>query len=179
MGQPTSQETTARDSRLSSLRNRLGPAQTVIPWHVIVAASIAGGLTIAVLAATGDLVGTPILIAAFGSSCVLVFLLPYAPLSRPLNVIGGHFISALCGLAVQAFLPVAWWSLGLAVGLAMAAMASLRVIHPPAGGTPIAILLTHAGWGYLLTPILAGAVILSLCALGYRMLLRWAAARAD
>lgn len=69
-------------------------------------------------------------------------------------------------------MPVAWWSLGLAVGLAMATMALARVIHPPAGGTPIAIMMTHAGWGYLFTPVLVGAIVLSSCALAYRLLLR-------
>jgi CBS-domain-containing membrane protein len=157
---------------------RLRPESPSIPWHLALAASAAGGLTIAVLGLAGDLAGTPILIAAFGSSCVLVFLMPDAALSQPVNVIGGHLVAALCGVAVHALLPVAWWSLGLAVGVAMAAMAAARVIHPPAGGTPIAIMMTHAGWGYLFTPVLVGAVILSACALGYRMLLkRFAAAQ--
>lgn len=67
----------------------------------------------------------------------------------------------------------------MSVGVAMAAMAALRVIHPPAGGTPIAIMISHAGWDYLFTPVLAGAVILAACALGYRILLRWAVARGE
>ncbi|UBH06674.1 hypothetical protein K8P10_002185 [Leucobacter sp. Psy1] len=90
-----------------------------------------------------DLARTLILIAAFGSSCVLVFLLPDAPLSRPLSVVGGHSIAALCGLLAHTVFPTRWWSLGISVGVAMAAMALARVIHPRAGGTPIAILLTH------------------------------------
>ncbi|KKI21439.1 MULTISPECIES: HPP family protein [unclassified Leucobacter] len=161
-----------RRTRRPSLWSRVRPTQPAIPWHTIVGASVAGALTIAVLGLGGDLVGTPILIAAFGSSCVLVFLLPDAPLSKPINVVGGHLLSALCGLAVHAVLPTAWWSLGLAVGIAMAVMAAARVVHPPAGGTPIAIMLAHEGWGYLLTPVLAGALVLSACALAYRFLLR-------
>ncbi|PRB04590.1 hypothetical protein CQ047_16505 [Microbacterium sp. MYb72] len=159
-------------SRTSRRWNRLRPAPDAVPWHLVLAASVSGGLTIAVLGLAGDLTGTPILIAAFGSSCVLVFLMPDAALSQPVNVIGGHVIAALCGLVVHAMMPVAWWSLGLAVGLAMATMALARVIHPPAGGTPIAIMMTHAGWGYLFTPVLVGAVVLSSCALAYRLLLR-------
>jgi CBS-domain-containing membrane protein len=146
-------------------------------WLAILVASLGGAATIAVLSLAGDLMGTPILIAAFGSSCVLLFLLPEAPLSRPANVIGGHLVSALCGVAAHAFLPTAWWSLSLAVGAAMAAMASLRVIHPPAGGTPVAILLTHEGWGYLLTPVLAGSLILTVCALLFRVIAGPRAAR--
>ncbi len=44
--------------------------------------------------------------------------------------------------------------------------------HPFApGGTPIAIMLTHDGWGYLFTPVIAGAVVLTACALTYRWLI--------
>lgn len=73
-------------------------------------------------------------------------------------------------VVAHAFLPTAWWSLGLTVGAAMAAMAALRIIHPPAGGTPIATLLAHEGWGYLLTPVVAGSLILTTCALIHRAL---------
>jgi len=167
---------TPRARSWASVRRMVTPTQPRAPWSAILMAALAGALTITVLALTGDAVGTPILIAAFGSSCVLVFLLPEAPLSQPVNVVGGHMVSALCGVAAHAFLPTAWWSLGLAVGAAMAAMAALRIIHPPAGGTPIAILLAHEGWGYLLTPVLAGSLILTACALLYRALLRARAA---
>ena len=168
---------TTRASAWASVRRMVTPTQPRAPWSAVLAAALAGALTIAVLSLTGDALGTPILIAAFGSSCVLVFLLPDAPLSQPANVVGGHMVSALCGVAVQAFLPTAWWSLGLAVGAAMVAMASLRIIHPPAGGTPIAILLAHEGWNYLLTPVLAGSLILTACALLYRALMTNRAAK--
>ena len=171
-------EGTAPRARLSSgLAESLRRAPQTLPWHAVLAASLSGGLTIAVLGLCGDVVRTPILIAAFGSSCVLVFLLPDAALSKPVNVVGGHLVSAVCGLLAHTVLPVAWWSLGLAVGVAMAAMAVLRVVHPPAGGTPIAIMLGQAGWGYLLTPVLAGALILRACALAYRVALHRVAAR--
>ncbi|NUU33321.1 HPP family protein [Arthrobacter sp. C9C5] len=161
---------TTRARTWAYIRRTVTPTQPRAPWSAILAAALAGALTVTVLSLTGDAVGTPILIAAFGSSCVLVFLLPDAPLSQPINVVGGHMVSALCGVLAHAFLPTAWWSLGLAVGTAMAAMAALRIIHPPAGGTPIAILLAPENWGYLLTPVLAGSLILTACALLYRAL---------
>jgi CBS-domain-containing membrane protein len=168
---------TTRARTWAFVRRLVTPTQPRAPWSAILMAALAGALTITVLSLTGDAVGTPILIAAFGSSCVLVFLLPEAPLSQPINVVGGHMVSALCGVVAHAFLPTAWWSMGLAVGAAMAAMAALRIIHPPAGGTPIAILLAHESWGYLLTPVLAGSLILTACALLYRVLLRARAAK--
>lgn len=170
-------QVTTRARTWAFVRRLVTPTQPRAPWSAILMAALAGALTITVLSLTGDAVGTPILIAAFGSSCVLVFLLPEAPLSQPINVVGGHMVSALCGVVAHAFLPTAWWSMGLAVGAAMAAMAALRIIHPPAGGTPIAILLAHESWGYLLTPVLAGSLILTACALLYRVLLRARAAK--
>lgn len=147
-------------------------AQPKLPWHTILAASLAGSLTIGILGLAGDVAEIPLLIAAFGSSCVLIFLLPEAPLSQPANVVGGHCIAAAAGLAMHSVLPTAWWSIGLAVGLAMALMATTRLIHPPAGGTPIAIMLTHEGWSYLFVPVLLGAVVLSACGLAYRFIVK-------
>lgn len=143
-----------------------------LPLTTIVAGGLGGAFTIALLGFTGDFFGVPLLIAAFGSSCVLLFLVPDSPFSRPVSVVGGHVVAATCGLLIHSVLPTAWWSLGIAVGLAMIGMASLRVIHPPAGGTPIAILLSHQGWDYLLMPVLVGSLVLSACALGYRRLVR-------
>ena len=87
-------------------------------------------------------------------------------------MVGGHLVAAVCGLLVGAVAPTAWWSLGIAVGLGMAAMAALRVIHPPAGGTPVAVMVAGVGWDYLITPILAGALTLAASALAYQGLLR-------
>ena len=168
----------ALHARSPGLGKILGRTPQTLPWHTILAASVAGGLTIAILGLTGDIAHTPLLIAAFGSSCVLVFLLPEATLSRPANVVGGHIVSAVCGLVVHTLLPVTWWSLGLAVALAMISMSFLRVIHPPAGGTPLAVMLLHEGWGYLLTPVLAGALMLCACALSYQAALRRLSRRA-
>jgi len=168
---PTALKRLAHRLANNNLWSKVRPPQERLPWHTVVAASLAGGATIAILGASSDLFHAPLLVAAFGSSCVLVFLLPDAPLSQPANVIGGHFIAAVAGLTVHAILPVAWWSISIAVAAAMAAMAALRVVHPPAGGTPIAIMLTHEGWGYLFTPVLAGAVVLTLCALTYKYML--------
>lgn len=161
--------------KLSSVRLRGWPRES-LPRTTIVTGGLGGALTIALLGWTGELFGVPLLIAAFGSSCVLLFLVPDSPFSRPVSVVGGHVVAAACGLLIHSLMPTRWWSLGIAVGLAMVGMATLRVIHPPAGGTPIAILLSHEGWDYLLMPVLVGSLVLTACAFGYRRLLRDAAA---
>jgi len=87
--------------------------------------------------------------APFGATCVLLFSTPSSPLSQLANVIGGHFVSTAIGLLLQNFLPAEWWSLGLAVGLAIAAMAALRVTHPPARADPLVVFFDNPGWSYI------------------------------
>lgn len=147
------------------------PLAPRLPWHVVLAASIAGALTIATLSLGQDLARVPLLVGAFGSSCVLVFLVPHGPHSHPANVLVGHVASAACGIAVVTVLPVAWYTLALGMGLAMAVMAGLRVIHAPAGATTVTVMLIDADWGYMFTPVLAGALVLTACALLYRRLM--------
>lgn len=142
-----------------------------LPWHVILTASLAGAATIATLSIGQDLTSVPLLVGAFGSSCVLVFLVPHGPYSHPANVLVGHVAAAACGIAVSSVLPLAWYSLAAGMGLAMAVMAGLRVIHAPAGATALAVMLVEAGWDYLLAPILSGALVLTACALLYRRLM--------
>ena len=147
------------------------PLAPRLPWHVVLAASIAGALTIATLSLGEDLASAPLLVGAFGSSCVLVFLVPHGPHSHPANVLVGHVVSAACGIAVISVLPLAWYSLAAGMGLAMAVMAGLRVIHAPAGATALTVMLSNADWDYLVTPVLAGALVLTGCALLYRRLM--------
>jgi CBS-domain-containing membrane protein len=57
-------------------------------------------------------------------------------------------------------LPEVWWAAALAVGLAIAAMAALRVTHPPAGADPLVVFVSDPDLAFLLFPTLSGAVIL-------------------
>lgn len=142
--------------------------QAGMPLTTQLAAALAAALTISALGALGEIFHAPLLIAAFGASCVLVFTLPASPLSSPVNVVGGHVVSAVCGLLVALALPATWWSMAVGVGVALAAMAALRVTHPPAGGTPIVILLADEGWAYLLVPILLGSLVVAVAGSLYR-----------
>ena len=91
---------------------------------------------------------------------MLLFSVPSSPLSQPANVFGGHMVSTAIGLSLHMFLPVEWWSLGLAVGLSIAAMAALRVTHPPAGADPLVVFFDNPGWDYLGLPVAFGSLAL-------------------
>lgn len=131
---------------------------------------VGGLIGIGLLAGLTDTLQLLLLIAPFGSSCVLLFALPASPLARPLNVIGGHFLSALVGLIVLNTIGTGVLALAVGVGLAIAVMQFTATVHPPAGANPIVVILTGAGWSFLATPILAGAALLCLAAWLYHRL---------
>lgn len=100
------------------------------------------------------------LMAPFGASCVLAFGMPDSPLAQPRNIIGGHVIATLVGLAVLHTLGDSWWSVALAVGLALAAMQQTRTLHAPAGANPLVVIASHAPLSFVVTPVLAGSLVI-------------------
>ena len=52
------------------------------------------------------------------------------------------------------------------------AMMATRTVHPPAGSNPVIVFLSHPGWGLLVFPVLAGAVLLTLVALLFHAAVR-------
>lgn len=119
-----------------------------------------GALAIGLLATLTQNLGYLLLIAPFGASCVLLFALPASPLSRPRNVVGGHVITALMGLLALTLLGDGVLAMAVGVGLGIAAMQFTGTLHPPAGGNPLVVIMTGAGWSFLVLPVLAGALIL-------------------
>lgn len=111
-----------------------------------------------------------LLIGSFGASSVLVYGAIQSPLSQPRNLIGGHVISALVGVSVQQFLPdLLWLSAPLAVSASIVLMQVTKTLHPPGGATAlIAIIgsekIKALGYWYVLSPVLAGVLILFLTA---------------
>jgi CBS-domain-containing membrane protein len=126
----------------------------------IVLAGLGGLIAIAFIGGLSVYAGTPLLMAPFGASCVLLFSVHASPLSQPMNVVFGHLVSTAIGLALRMVLPNEWWAVALAVGLAIAVMAALRVTHPPAGADPIVVFAADPGWQYLVFPVLCGALCL-------------------
>jgi CBS-domain-containing membrane protein len=121
----------------------------------------AGGfLTILLLSFMHSIADTALFMPPFGASCVLTFAAWEAPLAQPRNVIGGHFIASVVGIVVSRLLGNQPVSLAIAVGLAIALMVLTKTIHPPAGATPLAIILGNSGVEFLLFPVLTGSLIL-------------------
>lgn len=128
----------------------------------ILVSGLGGAIAISLAAWLTLSTGQPLLMAPFGASCFLMFVVPDNPVAQPRNVIGGHVVSALVGMAVLALAGSTWWAMGLGVGLAIVAMRLTHTNHPPAASDPLLILLSPLGppgWGFLLTPVLAGAAV--------------------
>ena len=75
------------------------------PPHLGVRAILLGGLggflAIGALALLGGSLNVLLLLGSFGASCVLLFGYPDAPFAQPINVIGGHVICTVIGLAAD------------------------------------------------------------------------------
>jgi len=139
-------------------------------WYMPLISGLGGLIAIAAL----QLINTELDIVAcfivpFGASCVLVFAAPAAPFSQPRNVIGGHIISALCGVAAYHICGEAcWWSLALGNGVAIALMAATKTIHPPAGATVFLPSITaETSFLWALWPVGLGALIIVVIGLLY------------
>lgn len=113
--------------------------------------------------AVGDY-GVPMLIGSFGASAVLLFAAPDSPLSRPRNLLGGHFFSALVGVACAQWLPP-FWAVCLCVPTAIAVMLLSGTVHPPGGATALIAVtggeqIRQLGFWYAVVPCLAGAALM-------------------
>ena len=134
---------------------------------LIILAGLGGTLAIGTVAWLAQSLETALVLGSFGASCVLVFGFPDSPFSQPRNVICGHLLSSLIGLGCLTVLGPHWWSVAIAVGLAISIMMWTRTVHPPAGSNPVIVFLTQPSWSFLLLPTFAGSLILVLVALIY------------
>jgi CBS-domain-containing membrane protein len=118
------------------------------------------------------LAGTDLLmiVASLGASAVLVYGAVKSPLAQPRNLVGGHLISAVIGVAsYKLFHANPWLAAATAVSFSIAAMHLTKTLHPPGGATAlIAVIgdkkIHDLGFSYALMPIGAGALVLLIVA---------------
>ena len=103
---------------------------------------------------------------SFGSSMVLLFGFPESPFAQPKNVFFGHLVTASVGVIFVHFVPLPIYiSIAGAVGMGVFLMILLDVVHPPAGGNPIIVIIGSASYDYLINPIIFGCIIILLLAI--------------
>lgn len=127
-------------------------------------ASLGGFIAIALIAFLANYSGYPLIMGSFGASCVLIFGYPDSPFSQPKNVIAGHLFSTFIGLAFLHFVGPQWWSMALALSVALGVMIATDTVHPPAGSNPIIIFLANADWSFVFLPSTLGSITLVIIA---------------
>jgi CBS-domain-containing membrane protein len=111
------------------------------------------------------------IIGSFGASAVLVYGAIRSPLAQPRNLIGGHMLSAVIGVAAFQFLgSLPWLAAALAVSIAIALMHLTKTLHPPGGATALIAVIGgdsvhQLGYFYVLIPVGLGAVVMLCIAL--------------
>ncbi|MCP4686449.1 MAG: HPP family protein [Desulfobacterales bacterium] len=110
-------------------------------------------------------------IGSFGASAVLIYGAIKSPLAQPRNLVGGHVISAIIGVACYKMFPdQIWLASSLAVATAIAVMHATKTLHPPGGATALIAVIGSGkihdlGFLYALAPVGLGAVIMLVVAL--------------
>lgn len=106
------------------------------------------------------------LAGSFGSSMVLLFGFPESPFAQPRNVFFGHFVTTLVGVIFVNLIPLPIYiNIALAVGIGIFFMILLNVVHPPAGGNPVMVIIGSVSYDYLIFPIISGCFIIILLAI--------------
>lgn len=110
--------------------------------------------------------GLTLVIGSFGASAVLIYAAIDSPLAQPRNLMGGHVLSAVVGVAAfQLFPEHVWLAAPLAVATAIAVMQLTDTLHPPGGATAlIAVIggpgIHKLGYAYAALPVATGAFCL-------------------
>jgi|TARA_B110000967_G_scaffold210067_1_gene270175 CBS-domain-containing membrane protein len=125
-------------------------------------AAISATICISIIAFISENTSNYILwiIPTFGASVVLITALPSSPLARPRNILFGHLISAGSGVAIGAIFGVSFFTIGVAVGVAILIMMMTDKLHPPAGGNPILVMSLGLPLEFNVLPLAAGVIII-------------------
>ncbi len=119
-----------------------------------------------------------LIVPSMGATAVLLFAAPHVPFSQPWNVLGGHAVSALVGVACWQWIPDPTLAASASVGIAIGLMYALRCIHPPGGATALAAVigsekLHRLGFAYEFEPVLLNTVTILLVAVAFNALFHW------
>ena len=102
------------------------------------------------------------LMFSFGATVFLVFALYDLETAQPKNIFWGHLVSVLVGIIFNETIGFSFYSLGLSVGVAIALMVYLKVMHPPADSNPLVVLFTDVSFDFILFPVISGTIVIIL-----------------
>ena len=102
------------------------------------------------------------LMFSFGATVFIVFVLYNLETAQPKNIFFGHLVSVIVGIIFNETIGFSFYSLGLSVGVAVALMVYLKVMHPPAASNPLVVLFTDVSFDFILFPVIAGTIVIIL-----------------
>ena len=102
------------------------------------------------------------LMFSFGATVFIVFVLYNLETAQPKNIFFGHLVSVLVGIIFNETIGFSFYSLGLSVGVAVALMVYLKVMHPPAASNPLVVLFTDVSFDFILFPVITGTIVIIL-----------------
>ncbi|MFP6562551.1 HPP family protein [Paraburkholderia sp. B3] len=157
--------------------SRFAPVPVTVKWPERLRAGFGALLGLALTGALmhftlKDGIAVPLLVAPMGASAVLLFGVPASPLAQPWSIIGGNLVSATVGVTCGLLIDDPVLAAAIAAGVAIAAMFTLRCVHPPSGAVALTAVLggpaIHSlGYGFVLEPIAAQSFVLLGSALAY------------
>ncbi len=119
-----------------------------------------------------------LIVASMGAATVLLFAVPHGPLSQPWPLFGGNLLSAFIGVSCAQLIPDIYVAAAAAVGISVTAMYYLKCIHPPAGATALAAVVSGPavnalGFQYIITPVLINLLTIFSIALLFNFCFKW------
>jgi CBS-domain-containing membrane protein len=112
-----------------------------------------------------------LMIGSIGASAVLVYGAPRSPLAQPRNLVAGHVLSAIVGVACWKLMHAyPWLAASAAVATAIALMHATRTLHPPGGASALIAVIGSPevhdlGFLYVLVPCTVAPLVLLTVAL--------------
>ena len=86
---------------------------------------------------------------------VLLFGFPESQFAQPRNVFFGHLVTTLVGVIFVNLIPLPIFiNIAIAVGVGIFFMILFNVVHPPAGGNPVIVIIGSVSYDYLFFPII-------------------------
>jgi CBS-domain-containing membrane protein len=151
------------------------------PFGTVLINACGAGLAILAAGVIGLAADEPLLIAPLGATSVLLFAVSDGVMSQPRNVLLGHLIAVVLGVALAHLLGSGWTAATVAVAPAVFLMLLAHAIHAPAGSTAVIAAIEPHDWLYNIgVPVLASVALVFLVALvfnnlvpGRRYPLRW------
>jgi CBS domain-containing membrane protein len=149
------------------------PARMTVDYRerarVVLGAAIGILFTGLLTRALGDhAAGSAWLVAPIGASAVLVFGVPGSPMAQPWAVVGGNAVSALAGILCVLALGTGPGVAALGVAVAIAAMFSLRCLHPPGGACALFTVLGSINDPrFVLAPLMLTSALLVAAGIAY------------